>query len=85
MSCPPIVYAISRYIECLLTLHSDIEDTLLTLMMSAASRKKFGKLDVKRVYFGNWLRDYSQAVDVSFSTPPVRRLPHTPHRCATVR
>ncbi|MCJ1309659.1 hypothetical protein MMC25_003319 [Agyrium rufum] len=45
--------------------HGDIEDTLLTLLMSrAAGGKKFGKLDVKRVYFGNWLRDYSQAVDV---------------------
>ena len=45
--------------------HGDIEDTLLTLLLSrAAGGKKFGKLDVKRVYFGNWLRDYSQAVDV---------------------
>ncbi|MCJ1273095.1 hypothetical protein MMC21_000884 [Puttea exsequens] len=45
--------------------HGDIEDTLLNLLMSrAAGGKKFGKLDVKRVYFGNWLRDYSQAVDV---------------------
>ncbi|CDO70379.1 hypothetical protein BN946_scf184999.g19 [Trametes cinnabarina] len=26
---------------------------------------KFGGLDIKRVYFGNWLRDYSQAVDVA--------------------
>lgn len=26
--------------------------------------RKFSKLDVKRTYFGNWLRDYSQAVDV---------------------
>lgn len=35
--------------------HGDIEDTLLTLLMSrAAGGKKFGKLDVKRVYFGNW-------------------------------
>lgn len=31
-------------------------------MSRAAGGKKFGKLDVKRVYFGNWLRDYSQAV-----------------------
>lgn len=45
-------------------IHSDIEDTLLTLLASRASNKKFSKLDVKRVYFGNWLRDYSQAVDV---------------------
>ncbi|EKV11253.1 NIMA-interacting protein TinC [Penicillium digitatum PHI26] len=45
--------------------HGDIEDVLLTLYMArVAGGKKFGKLDVKRVYFGNWLRDYSQAVDV---------------------
>jgi len=25
---------------------------------------KFSPLNIKRVYFGNWLRDYSQAVDV---------------------
>lgn len=43
----------------------DIEDTLLTLLTARAfGGKKFSKLDVKRVYFGNWLRDYSQAVDV---------------------
>ena len=45
--------------------HGDIEDTLLTLLIArAAGGQKFSKLDVKRVYFGNWLRDYSQAVDV---------------------
>ncbi|KAI4745181.1 Het-C-domain-containing protein [Aureobasidium sp. EXF-12298] len=46
--------------------HGDIEDTLLTLVSSYAYAKgaKFSKIDVKRVYFGNWLRDYSQAVDV---------------------
>jgi hypothetical protein len=45
--------------------HGDIEDTLLTLLTARAwSGKKFSKMDVKRVYFGNWLRDYSQAVDV---------------------
>jgi len=44
--------------------HGDIEDTLLTLLISNRSGKKFSKMDVKRVYFGNWLRDYSQAVDV---------------------
>jgi hypothetical protein len=27
--------------------------------------KKFGGLDIKRVYFGNWLRDYSQAMDIA--------------------
>ena len=26
--------------------------------------KKFGGLDVKRIYFGNWLRDYSQGAVV---------------------
>lgn len=45
--------------------HGDIEDTLLTLLLARiAGGQKFSKLDVKRVYFGNWLRDYSQAVDV---------------------
>nr|OQO31324.1 hypothetical protein B0A51_02098 [Rachicladosporium sp. CCFEE 5018] len=45
--------------------HGDIEDTLLTLLTARVmGGKKFSKLDVKRVYFGNWLRDYSQAVDV---------------------
>ncbi|EME46452.1 hypothetical protein DOTSEDRAFT_70448 [Dothistroma septosporum NZE10] len=44
--------------------HGDIEDTLLTLLTARAIGGKFSKLDVKRVYFGNWLRDYSQAVDV---------------------
>ncbi|KAF9636187.1 Heterokaryon incompatibility Het-C [Lasiodiplodia theobromae] len=45
--------------------HGDIEDTLLALLMGRAGNgKKFSKMDVKRVYFGNWLRDYSQAVDV---------------------
>ena len=46
--------------------HGDIEDTLLTLVSSYAYAKgaKSSKIDVKRVYFGNWLRDYSQAVDV---------------------
>ena len=44
--------------------HGDIEDTLLELFMSQAGRAKFDRLAVKRVYFGNWLRDYSQAIDV---------------------
>jgi Heterokaryon incompatibility protein Het-C len=49
----------------LICMDSDIEDTLLAILMTRASGgKKFSKLDVKRVYFGNWLRDYSQAVDV---------------------
>lgn len=45
--------------------HGDIEDALLTLFLARiAGGKKFTKLDVQRVYFGNWLRDYSQAVDI---------------------
>jgi len=44
--------------------HGDIEDTLLELFISKAAGTKFDKLAVKRVYFGNWLRDYSQAIDV---------------------
>ncbi|KAI2469773.1 Het-C-domain-containing protein [Annulohypoxylon bovei var. microspora] len=45
--------------------HGDIEDTLLTIIMArAVGGKKFDKLMVSRVYFGNWLRDYSQAIDV---------------------
>jgi hypothetical protein len=48
--------------------HGDLEDTLLQLLMAAAAsggrQKKFGSMDVKRIYFGNWLRDYSQAIDV---------------------
>lgn len=30
----------------------------------ALNGKKFNKINVSRVYFGNWLRDYSQAIDV---------------------
>ncbi|KAI0023793.1 Het-C-domain-containing protein [Xylariomycetidae sp. FL0641] len=45
--------------------HGDIEDTLLQIMMArAVGGKKFNKLMVSRTYFGNWLRDYSQAIDV---------------------
>lgn len=45
--------------------HGDIEDVLLALYMArVAGGQKFSKLDIQRVYFGNWLRDYSQAVDV---------------------
>jgi len=45
--------------------HGDIEDALLKIAMArVAGAKKFDKLMVSRVYFGNWLRDYSQAIDV---------------------
>jgi heterokaryon incompatibility protein Het-C len=52
--------------QCFNDLSSDIEDTLLQLFITRiGGGRKFSKMDVKRVYFGNWLRDYSQAVDVS--------------------
>lgn len=39
--------------------HGDIEDTLLSLLIAkVAGGKKFDKINVSRVYFGNWLRDY---------------------------
>ncbi|KAL2259125.1 hypothetical protein VTK26DRAFT_7326 [Humicola hyalothermophila] len=45
--------------------HGDIEDALLKIAMArVAGGKRFDKLMVSRVYFGNWLRDYSQAIDV---------------------
>ncbi|KAL2122789.1 hypothetical protein VTJ04DRAFT_3244 [Mycothermus thermophilus] len=45
--------------------HGDIEDALLKIIAARAlGGKRFDKLNVARVYFGNWLRDYSQAVDV---------------------
>ncbi|KAG6827329.1 hypothetical protein H0H92_012203 [Tricholoma furcatifolium] len=55
--------------------HGDIEDALSELVKRGAGGfalasiiskgSKFTGLDVKRVYFGNWLRDYSQAVDIA--------------------
>ncbi|WVQ78200.1 hypothetical protein IAT38_000283 [Cryptococcus sp. DSM 104549] len=57
------------YLEDKAFRHGDIEDVIANLFKAAGggflSRgTKFTPLDVKRVYFGNWLRDYSQAVDV---------------------
>ncbi|KAF9039899.1 heterokaryon incompatibility Het-C [Panaeolus papilionaceus] len=58
--------------------HGDIENVLETLTKTAAvgggfmgfmkqvsGGKKFSKSDIKKVYFGNWLRDYSQAMDIA--------------------
>ena len=42
--------------------HGDIEDLLTTVAF--IRHHKWTSMQVKRVYFGNWLRDYSQAVDV---------------------
>ncbi|KAF6744747.1 heterokaryon incompatibility protein Het-C-domain-containing protein [Ephemerocybe angulata] len=55
--------------------HGDIEDALAELIKRTGGGislanilhkgHKFNGLDIKRVYFGNWLRDYSQAVDIA--------------------
>ncbi|CAE7010047.1 het-c domain protein [Pyrenophora teres f. teres] len=42
--------------------HGDIEDMLATV--ACLKGHKWKSSMIKRVYFGNWLRDYSQAVDV---------------------
>ncbi|KAL8380778.1 hypothetical protein RB595_005187 [Gaeumannomyces hyphopodioides] len=42
--------------------HGDIEDMLQTLLFLGG--KKWKTREISRVYYGNWLRDYSQAVDV---------------------
>ncbi|EGX53664.1 hypothetical protein TWF173_008488 [Orbilia oligospora] len=42
--------------------HGDIEDILKALLFLKGG--KWTSKQVKRVYFGNWLRDYSQALDV---------------------
>ncbi|QIW98722.1 hypothetical protein AMS68_004240 [Peltaster fructicola] len=42
--------------------HGDIEDILKTV--ACLKGHKWTSMMIKRVYFGNWLRDYSQAVDV---------------------
>jgi uncharacterized membrane protein YbaN (DUF454 family) len=40
----------------------DIEDMLTTVAFLHG--KKWTSMLIKRTYFGNWLRDYSQAIDV---------------------
>ncbi|OBT87542.1 hypothetical protein VE02_03741 [Pseudogymnoascus sp. 03VT05] len=42
--------------------HGDIEDMLKTVAFLKGH--KWSTMMIKRVYFGNWLRDYSQAIDV---------------------
>ncbi|PPQ63835.1 hypothetical protein CVT24_009785 [Panaeolus cyanescens] len=36
-----------------------------SVIKQATGGSKFNKNDIKRVYFGNWLRDYSQAMDIA--------------------
>ena len=45
--------------------HGDIEDMLKTV--ACLKHHKWTSMMIKRVYFGNWLRDYSQAMYVSSS------------------
>lgn len=61
--------------------HLDIENILVNIVrwngssggglmgilgsVTGGGEKKFTKADVQRVYFGNWLRDYSQAMDIA--------------------
>ncbi|TFL01655.1 heterokaryon incompatibility protein Het-C-domain-containing protein [Pterulicium gracile] len=64
------------YLEGKAFRHGDIEDVIAEIAKGAGGalggglafvgmKSKFGGLDVKRIYFGNWLRDYSQAVDIA--------------------
>ncbi|KAI0789927.1 heterokaryon incompatibility protein Het-C-domain-containing protein [Abortiporus biennis] len=47
--------------------HGDLEEVLkeLTKWVVAGAAVKFTSDDYQRVYFGNWLRDYSQLMDVT--------------------
>ena len=64
-------------------LNSDIEDMLKTIAFIKGH--KWTTMMVKRAYFGNWLRDYSQAVDVGslkgVNAPTIRILVLTPLTC----
>lgn len=44
--------------------HGDIGDVLALVPVSFLTRRGFTKLDILRVYFGNWLRDYSQVIEI---------------------
>ena len=46
--------------------HGDIVTLLLSIPITAAAASaKTKNLNIKRVYFGNWLRDYSQIMDIT--------------------
>ncbi|CEQ40366.1 SPOSA6832_01974, partial [Sporobolomyces salmonicolor] len=57
------------YLENKAFRHGDIEDVLAELIKKSRGflgrGSAWGGLDIKRVYFGNWLRDYSQAMDIA--------------------
>jgi hypothetical protein len=44
--------------------HGDIEKILTILPVSFISNYAFTKMQARQVYFGNWLRDYSQLLDI---------------------
>ncbi|BEI86570.1 hypothetical protein CcaverHIS002_0608570 [Cutaneotrichosporon cavernicola] len=68
------------YLEDKAFRHGDIEDVMSNMYKVIGTGflsrgTKFSGLDLKRVYFGNWLRDYSQAVDVaSLSKVPLQTI-----------
>lgn len=43
--------------------HGDIEKVLHILPVSFVTKHAFTKMQARQVYFGNWLRDYSQVLD----------------------
>ena len=43
--------------------HGDITKVLSVLPVSFVTKYAFTKMQVRQVYFGNWLRDYSQLLD----------------------
>lgn len=45
--------------------HGDLADILKYLPTSFATGYRFTKLERKQVYFGNWLRDFSQVIDTT--------------------
>ncbi|KAH6912796.1 heterokaryon incompatibility Het-C [Coprinopsis sp. MPI-PUGE-AT-0042] len=44
---------------------SDFLGFATSVVKAATGPSKFSRSDIKRVYFGNWLRDYSQAMDIA--------------------
>jgi Heterokaryon incompatibility protein Het-C len=57
-----VSFFLSFTIVLMLSNYLDIEDMLKTIAFIKGH--KWTTMMVKRAYFGNWLRDYSQAVDV---------------------
>lgn len=45
--------------------HGDLAEVLKFLPVSFATGYRFTKLQRKQVYFGNWLRDFSQVIDIT--------------------